>query len=214
MDGGSGCACVLFGGRRRVRVNDNQQQNNVDPSYIKHSKTRSRVGRMCAVGWIWNMVHWDCCGAWWIWGFSREESTAQYLKKKPHGLWGVNPIFSRRLRRRNGILYRRPNVFFPVPSPRPQRMAHLLPPHWTSLAQLREQWKMREKRRREERSRVAPAAVVDDDDDSEPDFDAVLRAAEKDERGDECIDADDFDEVSDNDSEGEAAAALLEQLRK
>eukprot|EP00661_Eupelagonemidae_sp_cell13_P024582 gene24582-biopygen19436 len=62
--------------------------------------------------------------------------------------------------------------------------------------------------------RVAPAAVVDDDDDSEPDFDAVLRAAEKDERGDECIDADDFDEVSDNDSEGEAAAALLEQLRK
>eukprot|EP00661_Eupelagonemidae_sp_cell13_P007821 gene7821-biopygen4591 len=87
---------------------------------------------------------------------------------------------------------------------------------------------MRPKRRREERSRceqlgcsycgphprVAPAAVVDDDDDSEPDFDAVLRAAEKDERGDECIDADDFDEVSDNDSEGEAAAALLEQLRK
>eukprot|EP00661_Eupelagonemidae_sp_cell13_P013695 gene13695-biopygen14118 len=61
--------------------------------------------------------------------------------------------------------------------------------------------------------RVVPAAVVDDDDDSEPDFDAVLRAAEKDERGDECIDAEDFDEVSDNDSEGEAAAALLEQLR-
>eukprot|EP00661_Eupelagonemidae_sp_cell13_P012697 gene12697-biopygen9512 len=28
---------------------------------------------------------------------------------------------------------------FPVPSPRPQRMAHLLPPHWTSLAQLLEQ---------------------------------------------------------------------------
>eukprot|EP00661_Eupelagonemidae_sp_cell13_P023213 gene23213-biopygen5811 len=59
-----------------------------------------------------------------------------------------------------------------------------------------------------------PAAVVDDDDDSEPDFDAVLRAAEKDERGDECIDTVDFDEVSDNDSEGEAAAALLGQLRK
>eukprot|EP00661_Eupelagonemidae_sp_cell13_P008003 gene8004-biopygen10603 len=68
------------------------------------------------------------------------------------------------------------------------------------------------KRRREERSRVA--AVVDDDDDSEPEFDAVLRAAQKDERGDEFIDADDFDEVSDDDSEGEAAAALLEQLRK
>eukprot|EP00661_Eupelagonemidae_sp_cell13_P023202 gene23202-biopygen2821 len=62
-------------------------------------------------------------------------------------------------------------------------------------------------------TRVVPAAVIDDDDDSAPGFEAVLRAAEEADRGDEYIDAGNFDEVGDDDSEREAAAALLEQMR-
>eukprot|EP00661_Eupelagonemidae_sp_cell13_P003949 gene3949-biopygen8315 len=66
--------------------------------------------------------------------------------------------------------------------------------------------------------RAAPPRAVEDDDDDDsdevPGFDAVLRAAEREVRGDEFIELADFDELDDDDADGAMTAQLLDRCAR